>query len=90
MKNIRIFIFFFRNGRVKCLDDALRMRRLIRICAFFFMCMLEGTFSPDKLHITLVIPNVYREFTGVYIIFLISAQKRRLCVLVRTASSRRF
>ena len=29
-------------------------------------------------------------FTGVYIIFLISAQTHRLWVLVRTASSRRF
>ena len=29
-------------------------------------------------------------FTGVYIIFLIPAQKHRLWVLVRTASSRRF
>ena len=29
-------------------------------------------------------------FTGLYIIFLISAQKHRLWVLVRTASSRRF
>ena len=29
-------------------------------------------------------------FTGVYIIFLISDQKQRLWVLVRTASSRRF
>ena len=29
-------------------------------------------------------------FTGVYIIFLISAQKHRLWVLVRTASARRF
>ena len=29
-------------------------------------------------------------FTGVYIIFLISAQKHRLWVLVRTASPRRF
>ena len=29
-------------------------------------------------------------FTGVYIIFLISALKHRLCVLVRTASPRRF
>ena len=29
-------------------------------------------------------------FTGVCIIFLISAQKHRLCVLVRTASPRRF
>ena len=29
-------------------------------------------------------------FTGVYIIFLISAQKHKLLVLVRTASARRF
>ena len=29
-------------------------------------------------------------FTEVYIIFLISAQKHKLCVLVRTASARRF
>ena len=29
-------------------------------------------------------------FTGVYIIFLISAQKHRLLVLVRTASARQF
>ena len=36
-------------------------------------------------------PHFYIEklgFTGVYIIFLISAQKHRLWVLVRTASSR--
>ena len=38
-------------------------------------------------------PNFYIEklgFTGVYIIFLISAQNHRLWVLVRTASPRRF
>ena len=38
-------------------------------------------------------PHFYKVklgFTGVYIIFLISAQKHRLWVLVRTASSRRF
>ena len=29
-------------------------------------------------------------FTGVYIIFLVSAQKHRLWVIVRTASARRF
>ena len=40
-----------------------------------------------------LIPHFYKVklgFTGVYIIFLISAQKRRLWVLVRTASLRRF
>ena len=38
-------------------------------------------------------PNFYRVklgFTGVYIIFLISAQKHRLCVCIRTASPRWF
>ena len=34
--------------------------------------------------------TVKQGFTGVYIIFLISAQKYTLWVLVRTASSRRF
>ena len=38
-------------------------------------------------------PHFYKVklgFTGVYIIFLISAQKHRLLILVRTASARRF
>ena len=41
---------------------------------------------PHKSHIYLV----KLGFTGVYIIFLISTQKHRLWVLVRTASLRRF
>ena len=43
-------------------------------------------FDPLKLHFYIV----KLGFTGVYIIFLISSQKHRLCVLVRTASPRRF
>ena len=43
-------------------------------------------FHPLKPHFY----TVKLGFTGVYIIFLISAQKHRLWVLVRTASSRRF
>ena len=43
-------------------------------------------FDPLKPHFNIV----KLGFTGVYIIFLISAQKHRLWVLVRTASSRRF
>ena len=43
-------------------------------------------FDPLKPHFYIV----KLGFTGVYIIFLISAQKHRLWVLVRTASSRRF
>ena len=43
-------------------------------------------FQPLKPHFYIV----KLGFTGVYIIFLISAQKHRLWVLVRTASARRF
>ena len=43
-------------------------------------------FDPLKPHFYIV----KLWFTGVYIIFLISAQKHRLWVLVRTASARRF
>ena len=43
-------------------------------------------FDPHKPHFYIV----KLGFTGVYIIFLISAQKHRLWVLIRTASSRRF
>ena len=43
-------------------------------------------FDPLKPHCYIV----KLGFTGLYIIFLISAQKHRLWVLVRTASSRRF
>ena len=43
-------------------------------------------FDPLKLHFYIV----KLGFTGVYIIFLIFAQKHRLWVLVRTASPRRF
>ena len=42
-------------------------------------------FDPLKPHFYIV----KLGFTGVYIIFHISAQKHRLCVLVRTASSPR-
>ena len=43
-------------------------------------------YDPTKPHFYIV----KLGFTGVYIIFLISAQKHRLWVLVRTASPRRF
>ena len=43
-------------------------------------------FNPLKPHFYIV----KLGFIGVYIIFLISAQKHRLLVLVRTASARRF
>ena len=43
-------------------------------------------FDPLKPHIYIV----KLGFTGIYIIFLISAQKHRMWILVRTASLRRF
>ena len=43
-------------------------------------------FDPLKLHFYIV----KLGFTGVYITFLISAQKHRMWILVRTVSTRRF
>ena len=62
----------------------------------------RGTTFPTKLHVIMKIylhnfdpltPHFYivkLEFTAVYIIFIISAQKHKLWVLVRTTSSRWF
>ena len=61
-------------------------------CSLCCSCLLNITktclysFDPLKPHFYIV----KRGFTGVYIIFLISAQNHRLWVLVRTASARRF
>ena len=53
---------------------------------FFITKTCLYNFDPLKHHFYIV----KLGFTGVYIIFLISAQKHRLWVLVRTASPRRF
>ena len=55
------------------------------IVAFFGYLHLNS-FDPLKPYLYIVKLGL----TGVYIIFLISAQKYRLWVLVRTASPRRF
>ena len=59
-------------------------------CQNWSKCIITKTylynFDPLKPHFYIV----KLGFTGVYIIFLISAQKHRLWVLVRTASRRRF
>ena len=56
-------------------------------CPIYFITKTRlYNFDPLKPHFY----KVKLGFTGVYIIFLISAQKHRLWVLVRTASSRRF
>ena len=59
----------------------------MRLCLFLDItktCLYN--FDPLKPHFYIA----KLGFTGVYIIFLISAQKHRLWVLVRTASPRRF
>ena len=68
-------------------DQPAHSRMMVRIFAVLFItktCVYN--FDPLKPHFYLV----KLGFTGVYIIFLISAQKHRLWVLVRTASPRRF
>ena len=66
-----------------CHIQTLWICRLNGPCGFITKTYLYN-FDPLKPHI------VKLRFRGVYIIFLISAQKHRLWVLVRTASVRRF
>ena len=58
--------------------------RILKYVHFMKTCLYN--FDPLKAHFYIV----KLGFTGVYIIFLNFAQKHRLWVLVRTASSRRF
>ena len=60
------------------LDQVISNEHIEKICLY--------NFDPLKPHFYIV----KLGFTGVYIIFLISAQEHRLWVHVRTASSRRF
>ena len=55
----------------------------------YYFLIKKCLYNVDPLNPTLII-IVKLGFTGVYIIFLISAQKHRLWVPVRTASPRRF
>ena len=64
-----------KNGPMICPKNG---RAITKTCLY--------NFDPLKPHFYIV----KLGFTGVYIIFLISAQKHRLWVLVRTASPRRF
>ena len=62
---------------------------VLRVCGFSWVSVTKTylyNFDPLKPHFY----TVKLGFTGVYIIFPISALKHRLWVLVRTASSRRF
>ena len=81
-----------------CRINQQKIRVLMRLCrcagrpvsAHFANAQKHKTclynFDPLKPHFYIV----KLGFTGVYIIFLISAQKHRLWVTVRTASERRF
>ena len=76
------FFFFFFFWALKSRTVYLNVHPAIltsRKRAYIILTPLNPTFYIVKL-----------EFTGVYIIFLISAQKLILWVLVRTASPRRF
>ena len=72
----------YSNERNKCIITAV----LAFTMSVFIMKTCLYNFDPLKPHFYIV----KLGFTGVYIIFLISAQKHRLWVLVRTASPRRF
>ena len=65
-------------GKTNTGTTALEVYGIMKTCLY--------NFDPLKPHFYVV----KLGFTGVYVIFLISAQKHRLWVLVRTASTRRF
>ena len=69
-------------GAQHFLQDCIHSQR--RLISITKTCLYN--FDPLNPHFYIV----KLGFTGVYIIFLISAQKHRLWVLVRTASTRRF
>ena len=75
-----MFSYFKFHKTVYALTDALSLGKkyITKTCLY--------NFDPLKLHFYIV----KLGFTGVYIIFIISTQKHRFWVLVRTASSRRF
>ena len=89
-------IFFIRTTKVLINQANLSLRwalmsegRFSHVMARFFLCITKTclyNIEPLKPHFYIV----KLGFTGVYIIFLSSAQEHRLWVLVRTASSRRF
>ena len=67
-------------------DDHLQYEMQQELKGIFIMKTCLYNFDPLKPHFYIV----KLGFTGVYIICLISAQKHRMWVLVRTASPRRF
>ena len=83
-RRTRVFNEFI--GRAKSPHQTVMLRRLISAFSEYITKTRLYKFDPLKSHFYIV----KLGFTGVYIIFLISAQKNRLWVLVGTASPRRF
>ena len=77
-----VFFFFLLYSAVYCADKDVfpfpASKDITKTCLY--------NFDPLKPHFYVV----KLGFTGVYIFFLISVQKHRLWVIVRTASARRF
>ena len=85
MYNIKTnFVQFL--GLNQAIKDFAKNYKIIHFTKKFITKTCLYNFDPHKPHFYIV----KLGFTGVYNIFLISAQKHRLWVLVRTASSRRF
>ena len=94
--NIHVFLFFFLGSlsfffffffcRSSPPRDSVLQDRLLR--SNFVSITKTCLYNFDPLQPYFYIVKL--GFKGVYIIFLISAQKHRLWVLVRTASARRF
>ena len=87
-------------GIIACIFVFIRAVSIALIWPLKSQCYADNQISK---HISITITRLYNfdplkphfytvklRFTGVYIIFLVSAQKHRLLVLVRTASPRRF
>ena len=80
-------VFIINKGGIstKCIKSSVTVVVALPISLYITKTYLYH-FDPLKPHFYIVILG----FTGVYIIFLISAINHRLWVLVRTASSMRF
>ena len=85
-KNIHGVFWITKDAKFRLADneDPDQTDRICRLIDITKTCLYN--FDPLQPHFYIV----KLGFTGVYIIFLISAKKHKLWVLVRTASSRRF
>ena len=80
----KMLIFFVEKKKAPCLEVSLQITIFLEKQDITKTCLYN--FDPLKPHFYIV----KLGFTGVYIIFLISAQKQRLWVLVRTTLLRQF